>query len=255
MGRARHATALLVIVIGCAFGQAQSTASTAKPIFKLPSTFVGVIPCADCPGIRETLNLNADHTFLTRLTYLGRDGSFFDRGQWELSADGKTLTLRSGKDTPQQLRVVSAKKLRLLDGNGHEIKSKMNFDLTRASKIDPFSDYTAPAAKLEDTEWKLVEVGGKPVKAAGDHPPQLRLTADNRAQGFAGCNNFSGKYELNGSSLKLGPLAATRKFCAENMDQETAFLHALDSVTTFKLSGKTLELYNGEKVVARLTTP
>ena len=46
--------------------------------------------------------------------------------------------------------------------------------------------------------------------------------------GFAGCNSFSGTYGTNGNVVRIGRLATTRVACAQEiMDQETAFLEAL----------------------------
>ena len=39
----------------------------------LPATFVGELPCADCPGIRHQLDLWPDGAFFLRRTYLGRE--------------------------------------------------------------------------------------------------------------------------------------------------------------------------------------
>ena len=47
--------------------------------------------------------------------------------------------------------------------------------------------------------------------------------------GFGGCNNFGGKYELNGERLIVGPLAMTRKACMNGMDDEQAFVGALQN--------------------------
>jgi putative lipoprotein len=48
-----------------------STGSKAGPLGTLPSGFSGELPCADCPGIRYTLNLFPEKAFYLRLTYPG----------------------------------------------------------------------------------------------------------------------------------------------------------------------------------------
>jgi heat shock protein HslJ len=49
--------------------------------------------------------------------------------------------------------------------------------------------------------------------------------------GSAGCNSFSGTYGTNGNVVRVGQLATTRKACPEDvMDQETAFLEALQGI-------------------------
>src|SRR5262249_51786797 len=54
--------------------------------------------------------------------------------------------------------------------------------------------------------------------------------AEGRVSGRTGCNNFNGSYTLAGNSIKIGPLAATRMMCAEDvMTQERQLLKALES--------------------------
>ena len=114
----------------------------------------------------------------------------------------------------------------------------------------------APASSgvtLEGTEWRLVALGGEPV-AAGDNrsAPGFRLVADGRkVQGNAGCNRMMGSYELDGGSLKFGPLASTKMACPA-METETKFLAALDATTRYELAGSNLTLFAGDAPVARL---
>jgi heat shock protein HslJ len=60
--------------------------------------------------------------------------------------------------------------------------------------------------------------------------------ADGILQGSSGCNDYSGSYVSNGETLSIGPLATTRKACAEPiMDQEARFLAALQAATGYRL--------------------
>jgi heat shock protein HslJ len=69
------------------------------------------------------------------------------------------------------------------------------------------------------------------------------FTAD-QVSGSAGCNTFSGSYTLDGTTLKIGPLASTMKACADQAvnDQEQQFLAALQASTTYSQSGNSLTL-------------
>ncbi len=69
------------------------------------------------------------------------------------------------------------------------------------------------------------------------------FTAD-QVSGSAGCNDYSGAYTLDGTKLTIGPLAATRKACADQAvsDQEQQFLTALQAATTFSQSGNIVTL-------------
>ena len=61
--------------------------------------------------------------------------------------------------------------------------------------------------------------------------------------GFAGCNSFSGTYGTNGNIIRIGALATTRIACdQEVMDQETAFLEALQGVALIETRGPQVNL-------------
>jgi heat shock protein HslJ len=69
------------------------------------------------------------------------------------------------------------------------------------------------------------------------------FTPDGQVGGNAGCNTFTGGYKLDGTSLTAGPLASTMMACEQDvMDQETAFLAALQTPTTVEPSGNTVTL-------------
>jgi heat shock protein HslJ len=72
---------------------------------------------------------------------------------------------------------------------------------------------------------------------------------DGSLTGSAGCNRYTAGYETDGDSISIGPPASTRMFCAEpegTMEQEAAYLAALESAATYAIQGDTLELRNAE---------
>jgi heat shock protein HslJ len=77
---------------------------------------------------------------------------------------------------------------------------------------------------------------------------------EGQVSGMAGCNNYSGAYQDDGGeiSIELGPL--TMMFCEQPegvMDQETAYLQALDSATSYHILGDELVMQNdaGQEVL------
>jgi copper homeostasis protein (lipoprotein) len=109
-------------------------------------------------------------------------------------------------------------------------------------------------AELENTYWKLVEVGGMMVEGPEDQR-EAHLTlrpAEGRVSGHTGCNQLTGGYSLEGVTLTFERLATTRMACAGEADIEREFLEALESVTRYELYGERLELYAGSELVARL---
>ena len=104
---------------------------------------LGVLPCADCEGIRYTLNLWGDSVFFLRTTYLGKGGgeSFDDIGAWALSADRATLILRGGREAPVLFAAKSAELIRKLDLEGRDIVSQLNYDLVRRDRFEWFDPH------------------------------------------------------------------------------------------------------------------
>ncbi|MEJ2535169.1 MAG: META domain-containing protein [Gammaproteobacteria bacterium] len=115
----------------------------------------------------------------------------------------------------------------------------------------PASGRTTPpatGAKLAETEWQLVELGGKPAEpGAGNRTPNLVMNPEeNRAMGFSGCNSFTGEYRTDGNSLTFGPLAGTLKACPVGMEQEQAMLQAFNDVASYAIEGDTLILMTAD---------
>jgi heat shock protein HslJ len=85
----------------------------------------------------------------------------------------------------------------------------------------------------------------------------VQFPADGKLSGFAGCNAFSGGYRLEGGKLAIGPLATTRKACAQPegvMAQEAAFLRALESAATSRREADGLELRTADDALAAMMT-
>jgi copper homeostasis protein (lipoprotein) len=113
---------------------------SAEPLAPLPATFVGLLPCADCPGIRYHLNLFPDHSYLLRTTYLERPSAdrMDDIGVWVWSSDGGTLILRARTGSPQLLALQDGQTLRLLDGDARPLPSSVPSELRRTEAFQAF---------------------------------------------------------------------------------------------------------------------
>ena len=78
------------------------------------------------------------------------------------------------------------------------------------------------------------------------------FSADGRISGSTGCNSFHGDYTLEGTKLKIGPLAATKKACPtpEASEQEAGYLAALESAVRIEQAGPQLTLLNAKGQMA-----
>lgn len=101
-----------------------------------------------------------------------------------------------------------------------------------------------PDAALANTYWKLVELNGAAVEPGEGRELHMVLKGEDRVGGYAGCNQFTGSVTVTGDGLAFGPMASTRRMCAEVMAQENAYLHALESASRYGISGDDLVIEN-----------
>ncbi len=72
---------------------------------------------------------------------------------------------------------------------------------------------------------------------------------DGQISGNAGCNDYFGAYEVIGENISFGPIGMTKKACLEPegvMEQETLFLAALETATTYRVEGSTMVLSSAD---------
>jgi heat shock protein HslJ len=93
---------------------------------------------------------------------------------------------------------------------------------------------------LAGTSWNVGDLAGKGL------PPDVAVTMrfhEGRVGGSAGCNSYFASYAVKGDSLRFGPAGLTKMMCPEpQMAVEDAFVAALATVKTFRLTAGTLVL-------------
>lgn len=107
-------------------------------------------------------------------------------------------------------------------------------------------------ASLDKTHWVLEQINGKPV--IENTLPTLSFNAEQAVAGDASCNRFMGTSTIKGNTLSFGSLGSTEMACLEPaglMDQEAAYLAALETVKTYRIEDGKLVLVNasGEDVL------
>lgn len=100
-------------------------AHTSQNSLDYAGTYTGTLPCADCPGIKTEITLNADGTFTKKMTYLERKdaGIFKDTGTYHWDAAGQRITLE-GIHAPNQY-FVGENTLTQLDMEGKKIEGSL----------------------------------------------------------------------------------------------------------------------------------
>lgn len=204
----------------------------------------GVIPCADCEGIKTSLSLKADGSYRKGSLYLGKsDSVYIEQGKFSWDAKSGRIMLEG----PSKLQfLVGEGHVEQLDQAGNRIESKLNYSYLLYK--------LKPDTLIVNKYWRLAEVAGKPVRmtAAWKREPHFVLNkAQSEVQGNGGCNSFFGGYTLEaGNKLRFGLLASTEMFCGSVMDTESAFFEALQLTESFSLSlrGDSLSLQGPKNV-------
>ena len=89
----------------------------------LSGLYLGFYPCADCKGIRTTLALNNNHTYVYISIYVGKsEREIVEKGKFSLGENGDTLVLtpKKGSTTTQQY-LIEDDMLIKLDEDGNRI--------------------------------------------------------------------------------------------------------------------------------------
>jgi heat shock protein HslJ len=216
----------------------ESVGDTSANSLDWNGTYQGVVPCASCEGIKTTLILNEDLSFVLLTQYLGKSEEVFEvKGTFKWNEAEKTITLDGIKEAPNQF-LVGENTLIQLDMSGNRVTG----DLADKYVLSKISDMEAT---MGNTRWELVEMMGEPVTKTDTQTKAIFITFDpenNKVNGFAGCNNFMGGFEMKeGNKIKFEQMASTMMAC-ENMEMETTFMETLQQVDNYAMKDNVLTL-------------
>ncbi len=119
------------------------------------------------------------------------------------------------------------------------------FGLTACSPDNPL---------LEDITWVL-ESYGEPeslkTALAGVEVTLFFNSIEKKFTGNAGCNTYSGSYELDGNKLSFpGGVAWTQLKCSEEVgNQEAEYIPMFSGVKSYQVEGNNLTLKNNQKLL------
>lgn len=104
----------------------------------------------------------------------------------------------------------------------------------------------APAEPFHGKVWRLFELQAAPDAAPMQPSAMITLEIDaaaGRASGKGGCNRYFGGMTLSGTQLSVSGIGATQMACPPPaMDEEAAYLSALERVTGYQIEGDVLTL-------------
>jgi copper homeostasis protein (lipoprotein) len=101
-----------------------SVSENSKNALDWSGTYVGMLPCADCEGLKTKIILEKNLTYTKTEQYLGvirKNAVFEEKGSFIWDASGTIITLLS-KDNERKYKVLENKILHL-DNEGKEIES------------------------------------------------------------------------------------------------------------------------------------
>lgn len=102
-----------------------------------------------------------------------------------------------------------------------------------------------PLSLLMGNKWELSSLMGDAIAPGKFNAslPNLSFLEGGKLSGYAGCNNFSGGFSLEGTGIQLDPGAMTRMACPGTGEDE--FVSALGKVKNFQVSKDKLTLTDG----------
>jgi heat shock protein HslJ len=109
---------------------------------------------------------------------------------------------------------------------------------------------TAPASLIGT--WKLTSYGsaGTLSSALADVEANLTFNDDGTVTGTSGCNEFGGRYVVEGDQITFNEIVSTLKLCdTPLMGQEEAMTLVLTETATYQMEGNTLTITNGDRVL------
>lgn len=220
-----------------------STGDNSRVSLDWPGVYRGVLPCADCAGIETTVTLSENGRSLVLSRYTGKSGRVFsEEGSFVWDGEGRTISV-SGKGSGLRRYLVGENMLVQLDSEGARITGPLAERYVLKKIASP--EAILPDAALCETRWKLVELGGRPLKKSPGRQNEAHLVlekAGGKIHGSGGCNRFFGSYELRPPDrIRFSGVGATMMACPD-MEEESAFFRVLETADSYTIKGDTLQL-------------
>ena len=116
--------------------------------------------------------------------------------------------------------------------------------------------FVAATQDLGGTQWQVTAYNnGRAAVVSVSLGSEITAAFDAKGQvtGSGGCNDYFAPYQASGGAISIGPAGATRKSCASPagvMEQESAYLAALQSAATYTIEADRLEMRDATGAIA-----
>lgn len=232
----------LLVLVACQSEKKAVDTKSAEQVDldEVAGTYVGVLPCDDCKGVKTEIELLPDGKFRLFQSYLNQDYDVARHGEYEFNANEKIVKLHpDDEEAAHHQYKITENGLEKLDKRGRVYKD----EIRKSYQLK--QDMRKPA--FINRYWKLSEINGEPVKQ-----PEFSLQTaylffemdEMRVSGNTGCNSLGGDFKLEDTNgLNFVNLITTKKACVD-IPWETDYLKALRSVDHYKLDEDRLVLYS-----------
>ncbi|MBL6985743.1 MAG: copper resistance protein NlpE N-terminal domain-containing protein [Methylobacter sp.] len=105
-----------------------------------PGVYYGFIPCNDCKGIKSTLALNNNNSYILITQYVGKsEREIVEKGRFTSGNQVNTIVLTSRKTSTTRQYLIGENRLIQLDDKGNRISGKLadRYILRRKSMTEP----------------------------------------------------------------------------------------------------------------------
>lgn len=218
--------------------------------------YIGRLPCADCEAIETQLTLSLDGRYVLKTRYLGRSEDWrHEAGRFGWDERGQVVRLQDGAEA--KAFFVGENRLWQLDQSGQRIQGamaelyqlhKMPVEQEEQAEQDA-ADAMLASASLFAQPWRLTALNGQPVVGQESPIYMQFVEAEQRVQGFSGCNRFFGNLSMaeakadatTGVALTFSNIGMTRMAC-DGETQESPFMQALQETRSMRFTGADLVL-------------
>ncbi|MGZ8172731.1 MULTISPECIES: copper resistance protein NlpE [Methylobacter] len=141
----------IAIFSGCnpVFAETTETTDTdthhAQNSLDWPGVYHGFLPCDDCKGVKTTLALNKNNSYLLITQYVGKsEREIVEKGKFTGGNNNNTIVLTPRDNSTTRQYLVGENTLTQLDNNGSRISGKLadryilrRTDVTKSSSSHP----------------------------------------------------------------------------------------------------------------------
>lgn len=209
---------------------------TAQNALDWQGTYLGVLPCASCPGIETELILNSNQTFVLKETYLEKENIFTRKGKFIWQNNTIQLEDSANMGTKTMFKVEEGR-LRKLDTQGNQIEGALaaNYILTKNGND-----------AIENIKWVLIEINSKTIHGKPDTHYLIFHSKEGALEAKANCNRIRYNYKIrNQKDLSISMGMSTLMACPDTTEKELT--RALGISNTINIDSDTLSIYDKEK--------